>query len=180
MEGLLLIIAVLLPVAAGFMVLWLPWINQKRENRCTFVGAMMILECILVGLVALDGERTAISVEPCRVGIRREAGWGRQHPPRGLRHARAVMCGSAGSAYPATGDGRGIGGGNVRIQAGENLGRWRVRKPRPDGLGHLARLSRRNKSWRWRLGCHASPPRVANLLVPMAWRTAVRFRRLGL
>ncbi len=60
MEGLLLIIAVLLPVAAGFMVLWLPWLNEKRENRCAFVGAMMILECILVGLVALDGERTAI------------------------------------------------------------------------------------------------------------------------
>ena len=30
MEGLLLIIAVLLPVAAGFMVLWLPWLNEKR------------------------------------------------------------------------------------------------------------------------------------------------------
>ena len=60
MDGLLLIIAVLLPVVAGFMVLWIPWLNDKRENRCAFVGAVMILECILVGLIALDGERHVV------------------------------------------------------------------------------------------------------------------------
>ncbi len=60
MDGLLLILAVLLPVAAGFTVLWTPYLNRRRENRCAFVGAVLVLECLLMALIAAGGERTAI------------------------------------------------------------------------------------------------------------------------
>ncbi len=60
MDGLLLIMAVLLPAAAGFTVLFAPWLNNKRENRCAFVGAVLVLECLLVGLIAFTGEHTAV------------------------------------------------------------------------------------------------------------------------
>ena len=60
MEGLMLILAILLPVAAAFMTLLIPWVNQTRKNRCLFVGAALVLECVVVTLVALGGERTAV------------------------------------------------------------------------------------------------------------------------
>ncbi|NLA54007.1 MAG: proton-conducting membrane transporter, partial [Clostridiales bacterium] len=66
MEGLLLLVAVLLPAAGSLMVVFLPWLNGTRENRCVFVGAIMILECIVVLLVALDTERTLILFEMTR------------------------------------------------------------------------------------------------------------------
>ena len=60
MEGLLLLVAVLLPAASGILVMLLPRLSETRENRCWFVGAVMVLECIVVALVALDGEKTLI------------------------------------------------------------------------------------------------------------------------
>jgi len=60
MEGLLLLIAVLLPAAGSVMVMLLPWLNMNRKDRCLFVGAVMILECIVVTLIALDSERTLV------------------------------------------------------------------------------------------------------------------------
>ena len=66
MEGLLLLVAVLLPAAGSLMVVFLPWLNVTRENLCVFVGAIMILECIVVLLVALDTERTLILFEMTR------------------------------------------------------------------------------------------------------------------
>ena len=57
MEGLLLLIAILLPAAGSLMVMLMPWLNERREDRCVFTGFVMVLECIVVALVALDGER---------------------------------------------------------------------------------------------------------------------------
>ncbi|NLC32756.1 MAG: proton-conducting membrane transporter [Clostridiales bacterium] len=63
MEGLLLLVAVLLPAAGSLMVVYLPWLNQSRQDRCLFVGAVMVLECIVVLIIALDAERTLILFE---------------------------------------------------------------------------------------------------------------------
>ena len=45
MEGLLLLVAILLPAAGSLLVVFLPWLNERREDRCFFVGAVMVLEC---------------------------------------------------------------------------------------------------------------------------------------
>ena len=63
MEGILLLVAILLPAAGSLMVVFLPWLNQRREDRCLFVGAVMVLECIVVLLIAMDTERTLILFE---------------------------------------------------------------------------------------------------------------------
>lgn len=60
MDAILLILSILLPVAAALMVLGLPWLNEDRKNRCVFVGAVLVLECIVVGLMALEGERSVV------------------------------------------------------------------------------------------------------------------------
>ncbi len=60
MEEFLLILAILLPAAAALLSLWIPWVNKTRWNRCIYVGAVLVLECIVVALVALNGERTAV------------------------------------------------------------------------------------------------------------------------
>ena len=60
MEGLLLLIAILLPAAGSVMIMLIPWLNERREDRCLFVGAVMVLECIVVALIALDAERTLL------------------------------------------------------------------------------------------------------------------------
>ncbi len=60
MDGLLLLTAVLLPMVSALMVAKVPWLNEKRENRCAFVGATLILECIVVALIALDAQRTVV------------------------------------------------------------------------------------------------------------------------
>ena len=60
MERMLLIIAFLFPVLCGFLVLWLPALNTTRERRCTFVGAALVLECIIVGLVAFNPPQTVV------------------------------------------------------------------------------------------------------------------------
>ena len=63
MEGLLLLVAVLLPAAGSLKVVYLPWLSQSRQDRCLFVGAVMVLECIVVLIIALDAERTLILFE---------------------------------------------------------------------------------------------------------------------
>jgi formate hydrogenlyase subunit 3/multisubunit Na+/H+ antiporter MnhD subunit len=60
MQGILLVTAVLLPAVCGILVMWIPWLNERRENRCGFVGAVMVLECIVVALIAMDAERTVV------------------------------------------------------------------------------------------------------------------------
>ena len=60
MEGLLMLAAVLLPMLGALMVMFLPWLNERRENRCLLVGAVLLLECLVVALVALDGERSLV------------------------------------------------------------------------------------------------------------------------
>lgn len=60
MEGLLLLLAILLPAGAALMVALMPWLNEKREDRCLFVGVVMVLECVVVALIALDSERTIV------------------------------------------------------------------------------------------------------------------------
>lgn len=60
MQGILLVTAVLLPAVCGILVMWIPWLNERRENRCGFVGAVMVLECVVVALVAMDAERTVV------------------------------------------------------------------------------------------------------------------------
>jgi multicomponent Na+:H+ antiporter subunit D len=60
MEGLLLLIAILLPAVGSVMIMLMPWLNERREDRCLFVGAVMVLECIVVALIALDAERTLL------------------------------------------------------------------------------------------------------------------------
>lgn len=63
MEGLLLLVAILLPAVGSLLVMFLPWVNENRNNRCIFVGAVMVLECIVVMLVALSGEQTLVLFE---------------------------------------------------------------------------------------------------------------------
>jgi len=63
MEGLLLLVAILLPAAGSLLVVFLPWLNERREDRCFFVGAVMVLECLVVLLIAFDAERTLVLFE---------------------------------------------------------------------------------------------------------------------
>ena len=63
MEGLLLLVAILLPAIGSLMVVFMPWLNERREERCFFVGVIMVLECIVVLLIALDAERTLVLFE---------------------------------------------------------------------------------------------------------------------
>ena len=63
MEGLLLLVAILLPAIGSLMVVFMPWLNETREDRCGFVGAIMVMECIVVLLIALDAERTLVLFE---------------------------------------------------------------------------------------------------------------------
>ena len=60
MEGMLLLIAILLPAAGALMLTLMPWLNGRREDRCLFVGAILVMECVVVALVALDGQRTLV------------------------------------------------------------------------------------------------------------------------
>ena len=60
MEGLLLLIAILLPAAGSVMLMLMPWLNGRREDRCLFIGAVLVLECVVVALIALDTERTLL------------------------------------------------------------------------------------------------------------------------
>ncbi|HSK69607.1 MAG TPA: proton-conducting transporter membrane subunit [Candidatus Limnocylindria bacterium] len=66
MEGLLLLLAILLPAAGSVMVMTMPWLNARREDRNAFVGVVMLLECLVVGLIALDAERTLLLFEMTR------------------------------------------------------------------------------------------------------------------
>lgn len=63
MEGLLLLVSFLLPAVGSLMVVFMPWLNEKREDRCAFVGTIMVLTCIVVLLVAIDSERTLVLFE---------------------------------------------------------------------------------------------------------------------
>lgn len=63
MEGLLLLVAILLPAAGSLMVVFMPWLNERREDRCLFTGFIMVLECIVVLLIAMDSQRTLILFE---------------------------------------------------------------------------------------------------------------------
>lgn len=63
MEGLLLLVAILLPAVGSLMVVFMPWLNETREDRCGFVGTIMVMECIVVLLIALDAERTLVLFE---------------------------------------------------------------------------------------------------------------------
>ena len=63
MEGLLLLVAILLPAAGSLMVVFMPWLNERREDRCLFTGFIMVLECIVVLLIAFDAERTLVLFE---------------------------------------------------------------------------------------------------------------------
>ena len=60
MEGLLLMVAILLPAVGSLLVVFLPWLNEKREDRCLFTGFILVLECIVVLLIAFDAERTLV------------------------------------------------------------------------------------------------------------------------
>jgi formate hydrogenlyase subunit 3/multisubunit Na+/H+ antiporter MnhD subunit len=60
MEGILLVAAILLPVLSGLFLMRAPWLNDRRENRCAFVGVVLILECVLVSIIALDQTRSVI------------------------------------------------------------------------------------------------------------------------
>ncbi len=63
MEGLLLLVAILLPAVGSLLVVFLPWLNENRKDRNMFVGAILVLECIVVLMVAFDAERTLVLFE---------------------------------------------------------------------------------------------------------------------
>jgi formate hydrogenlyase subunit 3/multisubunit Na+/H+ antiporter MnhD subunit len=63
MEGLLLIIAIVLPIVGGILVFLVPWLNENRKDRCAFVFAVMMLECIVVSLIALDSPKRLVLFE---------------------------------------------------------------------------------------------------------------------
>ncbi len=60
MDGLLMITSVLLPIVSALMLMRMPWLNESRRDRCTFVGAVLLLECIVVALVAIEPQRSVV------------------------------------------------------------------------------------------------------------------------
>ena len=60
MNSFLMLVAILLPLLAGLMVAFIPQINENRRTRCTFVGAALALQCVIVLLTAFGGEKTAV------------------------------------------------------------------------------------------------------------------------
>ena len=60
MEGILLLVAVLLPAIGSLLLTFLPWLNQSRKDRNIFVAAIMLLECLVVLIVAFDAQRTIV------------------------------------------------------------------------------------------------------------------------
>ncbi|MDI9520723.1 MAG: proton-conducting transporter membrane subunit [Bacillota bacterium] len=63
MEGILLLVAILLPAVGSLMLVFLPWLNQSRKDRNIFVAAIMLLECLVVLFVAFDAQRTIVLFE---------------------------------------------------------------------------------------------------------------------
>lgn len=56
----MMLLAVLVPIIAGLLVALVPQINTDRRMRCTFVGAALLMECLVVIGVALSGEGTVV------------------------------------------------------------------------------------------------------------------------
>ncbi|NLD34196.1 MAG: proton-conducting membrane transporter [Clostridiales bacterium] len=56
----LMITSVLLPIVSALMLMRMPWLNESRRDRCTFVGAVLLLECIVVALVAIEPQRSVV------------------------------------------------------------------------------------------------------------------------
>ena len=63
MEGILLLVAILLPAVGSLLLVFLPWLNQSRKDRNIFVAAIMLLECLVVLFVAFDAQRTIVLFE---------------------------------------------------------------------------------------------------------------------
>lgn len=60
MNGFLMVVALVLPVLAGLMVGFVPQIGLHRKTRSIFVGAALALQCLIVVLIALGGEKTVV------------------------------------------------------------------------------------------------------------------------
>lgn len=60
MSGLLLLLSILLPAAAGLAVAFVPYLNRDRKIRNLFCGATLLLETALMVLLALDGEKSLL------------------------------------------------------------------------------------------------------------------------
>ncbi len=63
MEGILLLVAILLPAVGSLLLTFMPWLNQSRKDRNVFVAAILLLECVVVLLVAFDAQRTIVLFE---------------------------------------------------------------------------------------------------------------------
>ncbi len=57
MEGLLMLAAAILPALSGLLIELVRDVKRTRRDRCVFVGVVLLLQCVLVTLIALDGER---------------------------------------------------------------------------------------------------------------------------
>lgn len=58
MEGLLMLAATILPALSGLLIGLVRDVKHTRKERCAFIGAILLLQCVLVTLIAFDGERT--------------------------------------------------------------------------------------------------------------------------
>lgn len=63
MNGFLMLLAAVLPLIAGLMVAFVPQLNADRKTRCTFTGATLVLQCLVVIAIALGGEATVVLLQ---------------------------------------------------------------------------------------------------------------------